>query len=179
MMGIICNLLLGFLESKSNKKTVEKIKNKAGLAGKEFKSEQLYPEEEWQSLLNAACEVLGVDGDTASQLFAEYTIDILTDKFESLFGSSDSALDLLRKVPRIHLDFPASMGTVTKEKLKLAVDEGNKIVFHYNSPNKLCTFLKALAEQVFKHYNETGYSIVENQCTKNGAEYCEIVITTK
>ena len=179
MMGVICNLLLGFLEAKSDKETVEKIKKKAGLAGVEFKAEQIYPEETWQSLLNAACEVLGVDGDTAEQLFAEYAIDVLVDKFGSFFNSSNTALDLFRKVPKIHLDLPASMGMTTEEKLKLVVDEGNKIVFHYSSPNQLCTFLKTFAEHVFKHYNETGYSIVENQCVKEGAEYCEIVITTK
>ena len=171
MMGVVCNLLLGFLEVKSNKETVEKIKKKAGLAEVKFKAEQIYPEETWQSLLNAACEVLGVDSDTAEQLFAEYSVGILADKFGSFFKSSDSSLDLFRKVPKLHLDLPASMGVTTEEKLKLVVDEENKIIFHYKSPNQLCTFLKALAEQVFKHYSETGYSIVENQCVKNGAKY--------
>jgi hypothetical protein len=176
MMGVICNLLLGFLETKSDKETFEKIKKKAGIEGKEYKTVQIYPEETWQILLDSACEILGIDRDTAEQLFAEYTIDVLLDKFSNFFKISDTALDLLRKVPKIHLDLPASMGAKTEQKLRLIVDDEFKIVFHYKSPNLLCGFLKKLAEQVFKHYNTTKYSIIENQCLKDGAEYCEIVI---
>jgi hypothetical protein len=179
MMGAICNLLIGFLEVKSDKETVEEIKKKAGLAGREFKTEQIYPEEEWQSLLNAACDVLDVDRETAEKLFAENVIGELIDKFGSYFRASDSALSLLKKVPKIHIILPASMGLTTQEKIKLVTNDENKIIYHYNSPNKLCIFLKTLAEQVFKYYNETGYNIVENQCIKQGADYCEIIISTK
>jgi hypothetical protein len=179
MMGLICNLLLGFIEKKSDKKTVEEIKKKAGIAWEKFKTEQIYPDETWQKLLNATCEVLGVNKDIAEKLFAEYTIDALVNNFGSFFKSSPSALELFRKVPKIHLDLPASMGATTLEKLKLMVDSEKQIIFYYRSPNQLCTFLKALAEHVFKQYKETGYSIVEKQCVKDGAEYCEIVINIK
>ena len=179
MMGIIFNFLINFLEAKSDKETVEEMKKKAGLEGKEFKAEKIYPEEEWQNLLNAACEILGVDKEIAEKMFAENVISALINKFGSYFRISDSAFSLLRKIPKIHLDLPASMGVITEEKLKIVADEENKIIFHYKSPNNLCILMKTLIEQVFKHYNETGYSIVENQCVKQGADHCEIVITTK
>ncbi|MCE7747710.1 MAG: hypothetical protein GPJ51_04895 [Candidatus Heimdallarchaeota archaeon] len=178
-MGIVCNLLLGFVEARSDKETVKKVLNEAGLSGKDFRSEKIYTEEEWQVLLDATIKVLGVDRDIGERMFAEYAVGVMADKFGAFFRSSDTALDLLRKVPKIHLDLPGSMGAMTKEKIKLVVDEENKLVYHYCSPNRLCTFLKVLTEQVFNYYNEIGYGIEETQCMKDGAEYCEIVITSK
>lgn len=175
-MGVICDILCRFAEEKGGRAGLESIRQEAGLPGREFRWEEIVPEKDWQALLDAAAKGLGVDRDTAERVFAEYAIGVLSDKFGSLFRACDTPLDFLRRVPKIHLDFPSSMGAATREKLKLASDQGNRIVYHYDSPNRLCVFLTALAEQVFKKYKATDYSIEETRCKKRGAARCEIVI---
>jgi len=176
MMGVMHFLLLGFVESLSDKETVEKIIKDAGLSGRHFRFEQLYPEDQWQRLFDASIKALHIDRDAAEKKFAEYAANNLAEKFGSFFRSSKTPLDLLRKVPRIHLDLPRAMGATTEKKIELVVDKENMIVYHYRSPNKLCIFLMALVERIFKYYEVTDYSIYENRCLKAGADYCEIVI---
>ncbi|MCK5628989.1 MAG: heme NO-binding domain-containing protein [Nanoarchaeota archaeon] len=179
MMGLICNLLLKFAEEKTDKSTLEEIKNRLGIPEKGFKTEKIYPEDEWQRFLNAIAKTLDVDNDTAEQMFAEYAMSLLPVQFESVFRNSANALDFLRKVPGMLLNLPALTGLATKEKIKMVIDEKNKIVYHYNSPNHLCTFLKSMIKLVFQYYKEYDYCIKGTQCMKDGKNYCEIIITCK
>lgn len=178
-MGVICDILVGFIEKNSDEATVEKIKSRAGMPGRSFAWHEIVKEEDWQRLLKAAGEELGVEASVAEQMFAEHSIGILTDKFGSFFRISSTPLDLLRKVAKIHLDFPSSMGMRTRKKLELAVDAPDRLIYHYRSPNRLCVFLKALAVKVFEHYGENQYAITETQCMKEGAEWCEIVMSVE
>ena len=179
MMGMICNLLLKFAEEKTDKNTLEKIKKELGIPEKGFKTEKIYPEEEWQRFLNAIAKTLRVGSDTAEQMFAEYAMRLLPVQFGSVFRSSVNAIDFLRKIPGMLLNLPALTGSATKEKIKIVSDEKNRLVYHYNSPNHLCTFLKSLVKLVFQYYKESHYSIKETQCMKDGRNYCEIIITYK
>ena len=179
MMGMICNLLLKFAEEKTDKNTLEKIKKELGIPEKGFKTEKIYPEEEWQRFLNAIAKTLRVGSDTAEQMFAEYAMRLLPVQFGSVFRSSVNAIDFLRKIPGMLLNLPALTGSATKEKIKIVSDEKNRLVYHYNSPNHLCTFLKSLVKLVFQYYKESHYSIKETQCMKYVRNYCEIIITYK
>lgn len=177
MMGLICNLLLDMAESRAGPDAPERILREAGLPGRTFKSELIYPEEDWQQLATAAAELLGVDADAAERAFAEHVLPVLEERFGAFFRSSGGAMALLRKVPKIHLDFPRAMGAETEEKLMILADEDQRLVYRYCSPNQLCTFLVALAEQVMVHYGEVGWRIEQTQCMKDGAPFCEIAFT--
>jgi len=177
MMGVICDMMTSFIRERSDQATLERVMAAAGMPGKNFSWHEIVPEEDWQRLLQTAAKELDAGADGAERLFAEFAAGVLVDKFGSFFRISRTGLDLLRKVAKIHLDLPRSMGRKTQKKLVLAVDEPDRIIYHYRSPNRLCVFLIALAERIFAHYGETGYTITEHSCIKRGDDFCEIEIT--
>lgn len=171
MMGIILNLLLSFLEEKKGKEVAAKVKKEAGF--EEIKSEKHYTAEQWQTLLKAVLDEFGVDAETGQILFAQWVVTPVLDKFGSFFRASKSTLDLLERVPKIHLDLAASSGVKIEEKLKLVERTSDSITIHYESPNKMCIFLKELAKVAFGYYGEK-CEITESKCMDKGDSYCEI-----
>lgn len=177
MMGLIFNLALDMIEAKGGAQARTRALERAEQPGRAFKSELVYPEADWQRLAAAAAAVLDVDADTAERGLAEYAVPVLAERFGAFFRASEDAMAFLRRVPKIHLDFPRAMGAQTEEKLAIAADEEKRIVYHYCSPNQLCTFLMAAAERVHQRYGTEQWEIVQTQCMKQGASHCEIVIT--
>ncbi len=172
MMGVIMNYLLDFVTEIGGKDAREKIKEKVGLKEERFQDNINYPEEEFQKLLEVILEVLNVDAETAEKEFAHWIIKRLQKDVPEYFRRAKSAYELLKNQPLVHREWP-SLGGKPQAKISMVKCEPDEIIFRYESPNKLCTFMKTLIEDVFKIYGEKG-EITEEECMKKGDHYCII-----
>jgi hypothetical protein len=175
MMGIIILCLAGFTEEKEGKSGKERLLKEAGLDEKIIEATKVYPEEEFQRLVTAYIKLFDRDVETFERQFAVYMIGILKQRFPKYFESAKNAKEFLIKVPQIHTSFPTAGTGIIVEKIKIDRLEEERLIFHYESPNKLCTFMKTLIEQVLQVYGEKG-NIIETQCMKKRKDYCEIIV---
>lgn len=142
-----------------------------------YRLDTVYADDEWQRLLAATCEVLGVSQETAERLFAERFGQDALARWPAWFETSRDARHFLERQQTIHNTFAtgvrdpaARKGIEDKFRLELLEKE---IVARYRSPNRLCGLYKELAKWVLAHFRETAV-IEETRCAKRGDEECEI-----
>jgi hypothetical protein len=180
VVGLIQKLLLDFVEAKAGPEAVAEVKRRAGVAeGKRFRLDTVYADDEWQRLLNAACEVLGVSREQAEEAYAEFFGEDAFRRWPKWFEISKDARSFLARQPIIHNFFATALQDpearkAVNDKFQLEQDERG-ITTRYRSPNGHCGLYKALARWVLKRYGEAA-EITEPRCTRRGDAECEIRI---
>lgn len=176
MMGHINNMLLHMVEKHHGKGGVTRLMALAGLSTHRYHPEVIYPEAEFQALYRATKELYGVGDDAAQKAFADYFMEESPKKFPAIFKVAGGARRLLEMVPTIHKQWPsaASQGEF-REKVTLVGSHPDRLVFKYDSPNRLCSVLRFVAENVLSHYGEQG-TVTETQCALSGAPWCEVAV---
>lgn len=176
MMGHIHTLLIKMVEKHHGEAGVVRIFSLAGLPRKPYHTECIYPEEEFQALYRAVKEVYGVGDEAAQKTFSDYFMEVSPVMFPGIFKYAGSARGLLEKVPTIHRQFPSAASAKDfREKLSIFESTPERLVFKYQSPNRLCGVLCFVAEGVLKHYSEPG-QVTQTQCALAGAPWCEVEI---
>ena len=136
----------------------------------------VYPEEEFQALYRATKELYGVDDEAAQRAFSDYFMEISPKLLPAIFKEAGNARGLLEKIPMIHKQWPAAASAEDfREKLWIVLSEADRIVFKYDSPNRLCGVLRFVAEGVLRHYGESG-RVTETQCVSKGSAWCEVEV---
>jgi len=95
------------------------------------------------------------------------------------FEISPTARHFILRQPVIHNGFAASAQKPEEtlpvgEKFKLE-EHSTHVAMHYDSPNRMCAFYKALLRLILQHYGEDA-EIEEVECVNTGALTCEIHI---
>lgn len=176
MMGHINNLLLRLVDARAGPEAVGRVFEIAGLRPREFRTEEIYPEAEFQALYDAVKDLFDLDDEAAQDAFAEFFLEVSPRMFPAIFTVAGSARALLERVPLIHKQWPsaASAGGF-REKVILAEAGDRHIVYRYESPNRLCGVLTRAAELTLEHFDESG-SVTERRCVHDGAPWCEVEI---
>lgn len=180
MVGLIHKILFDLIEAKANASTVLEVKRRAGVdPERRFRIDTVYPDDEWQRLLAAACEVLGVSQDDAEIAFADHFMNDAKRRWHMWFEMSQSAREFLVRQQTIHNAFATGVRDPDARRGmedKFRIEElENEIIAHYHSPNQLCGLYKALARWLLDNYRETA-TVEERRCTKRGDPECEIHI---
>jgi hypothetical protein len=176
MMGHINNMLLRMVGKHHGVGGVERLFAIAGLSAREYQPEVIYPEEEFQALYRAAKELYGVDDDAAQKAFSDYFVEESPKMFPAIFKVAGSARRLLEMVPTIHKQWPSAASQEEfREKVSILRSDSDRLVFKYDSPNRLCGVLRFVAEGVLSHYGEEG-TVTELQCVLTGAAWCEVEV---
>jgi predicted hydrocarbon binding protein len=170
MMGVISNLLAQMIEKMKGKVGKEKFLEKAGFP-KGFKNTKIYSNNNWQMIVAAAVEITGFKSEELQEKFAKFVLPVIKKKFGFYFEMSSDALSFLGKIPNVHQMWPGK-GSNKEEKFEKIKADKKEVIFKYKSPNMLCIFIKSLALEIFKYYNEKPI-IKENSCMLKGDEYCE------
>jgi hypothetical protein len=181
LVGLIPKILLGFVESQAGSGAVDEIRRRAGVQPERtYRLHDSCDDGEWQRLLSATVEVLGISLEQALDLYAEYFLKDARRRFPMWFEMSHSARDFLRRQPAIHNTFASSVGgaeasreITDKFRVEISQDE---VVTHYVSPNRLCRLYVALARAVLKEYGEQA-TITHDSCMHDGDEECLIRIS--
>ena len=176
MMGHINNLLIQMVKKHHGSDGVSRLFDLARTQEKRYQPEIVYPEDEFQSLYEAAKQLYGVDDETAQKAFSDYFMEVSPAMFPAIFKIAGNARSLFEKVPTIHKQWPsaASAGDF-REKLSVVESSEERLIFKYDSPNRLCGVLRFVSEGVLTHYREKG-TVSEIQCARKGAPWCEIEV---
>jgi len=178
VVGLLPKILLDLIEATAGTAAVEKTRKRAGLPpDQRFRLDAVYPDDEWQRLLAAACDVLCLTQEQVEAAFAEFFGRDALQRWPVWFRTSANARKFLERQPTIHntlvtglRDAAARVGIEDKFRVE---SRENELVTHYRSPNRLCGLYMALAGWALRHYGERA-SIDQPRCAKRGDEECEI-----
>jgi len=159
MMGLIHRILLNMVADQGGAKAVKTVKKQAGVAPDVvYRMNEPYPDDEWQRLFGAACDVLDCSPRRAEELFAAAFLADAQERFPKWFEMCKTARALLELQPVIHNGFATGLRSPADRKQvveKFTLEKfDDRIVTHYRSPNKLCGLYVRLAERVLEHYGE-------------------------
>lgn len=178
MIGLIHRTLFDLVSSVGGPQAREEIKRRAGVPLEQhFSIGDVYPDEQWQALFAATCEVLQLPPGEAEEKFAEAFLADALRRWPVWFQMARSARDLMERQPVIHnslatgVQDPAARKAV-QDKFRVERREG-ELLTHYCSPNRLCGLYIALVQRVLAYYRENA-TVEELQCMKHGAAECII-----
>jgi hypothetical protein len=172
VLGYPLKLLLNTIETRHGREAVVRTLVEAGLpADRVYKLNEPYADSEAQRLLAAASQLVSVD-DIAKAFFDETLV-----RFPTWFAMCKTSRQLLEMQPEIHNTFAHGLQRpqdrdAVREKFRLEKLD-DELVVHYRSPHRLCDMYKAIAELVFRHYQDKG-TIDEPRCMKRGDAECEL-----
>lgn len=178
MVGLIPKVLLDLVETLRGVDAANDMKRRAGIdPERRFRLDTVYPDEEWQRLLSAACAVLEVTQEQAEVAYAAHFMRDAQARWPVWFDMSKTARQFLLRQQTIHNTFATGVRDAEaragiRDKFRIEEHE-RELVTHYRSPNELCGLYKALARWVLDHYSETA-TIDERTCMKRGDAECEI-----
>ena len=180
LVGLIHHMLLDWIKARGGVEAVSEVKRRARVpAQKQFRLSEVYDDEEFQRLLAAVGEVLGLSQSQLEDEFAAACFEDLLGRWPTFFRISRNAREFLERQPAIHNSFasgalnPADRQGIT-DKFRLERLE-KETVTHYNSVNRLCGFYMAIARSVIDYYEDQA-TIEELQCMRKGDPECEIHI---
>lgn len=183
MVGIIHELLFGFVEKNFGTEAVKNVKDPAGVGrDRKFRLDTICPDDEWSRIINSVIKVSGLEPEQAETAFARHCGEELLSRFAGFFNGVTSARDMIKRQPAIHNSIAASVQDpqarkFIMDKFRLEEKDGETIM-HYVSPNRLCVFYKGLAQWLADHFNET-VEIHEPRCVKKGDSECEVHVKYK
>lgn len=180
MVGLILKVLIDLVEETAGGEAVAEVRRRAGVPeDQRYRLDTVYPDVEWQRLLKATCEVLGLTQDQAEVAYAEFFGRDALARWPVWFAMSADARQFLERQQTIHNTFATGVQDTEarrgiQDKFRLEKLD-HELIAHYRSPNELCGLYKALARWVLDHYHEEA-TIAETTCMKRGAPECEIHI---
>jgi hypothetical protein len=172
LLGYPLKLLLNAIERRHGRETVVRTLVEAGIpADRVYRLNEPYADSEAQRLTAAAMQFISVE-DIAEAFFQ----DTLA-RFPTWFAMCKTSRQFLEMQPEIHNTFAHGLQRpqdrdAVRDKFRLEKLD-DELVVHYRSPHRLCEMYKAIARQVFKHYQDRA-TIDEPQCMMRGDAECEL-----
>lgn len=180
MVGLMPKTLLDFVESSAGAERACEVRRLAGISDdRRFRIDEVYDDDEWRRMLDAARVVLDVSQADAERAFADFFFEDALRRWPMWFRMSGTAREFLERQPRIHNGFATGVASPSdreaiNDKFTLEQNPG-ELIMHYRSPNQLCGLYMALARWIINHYGDEA-TIEETSCLKQGANECEIHI---
>lgn len=176
MMGHVMTLLIRFVEEQGGPQAVARAFEHAGLERVDYRFDTAYPEQDFARLLGASVATLGATSQQAELGFAEFFMRVSPELFPAMFRQSGNARTMLERIPHLHRSIPAanSRGALLN-KLSIERSDPDELVYRYDSPHRLCLFLRRSCELVLKHYGESG-TVTERACVHTGAPACLVAV---
>lgn len=179
MVGLIQKTMIDLIEEKGGAAAVAAVREKAAIpVDRVFRIGDVYPDDEFQRLLAATCEVLNVKAEQAFDAFAEVFFKDATVRFGKWFDLAKNSHQFLIFQTTIHNTFASGVvdpkeRRAVQDKTSVEQISDRYIVTHYRSPNKLCGLYKSLGGWVARYYGDE-ITIDEATCMLRGDDACEI-----
>lgn len=178
MVGLIQFLLLDMVKKSAGEDVARDILERAGVGpDRTYKIDEAYDDDEFQRILNSACERLGISRRDAERAFAAHFMKDAVKRWPMWFKISRNSRELLRRQPAIHNGFASGLANESdrnkvRDKFQFE-DRDEELVVYYKSPNDLCGVFADLANEIAGHYGES-LTIDEPKCLRRGDDACEI-----
>jgi hypothetical protein len=167
-------MLLNAIESRHGHDAVLETLAEAGLpADRTFRLNEPYPDSEVERLTAAVMRRISLE-DVAEAFFQDTVV-----RFPTWFAMCKTSRQFLEMQPEIHNTFAVGLQRpedreAVRDKFRLEKLE-DVLVVHYRSPNRMCGMYKAIAQRVFRHYQDRA-TIDEPRCMNQGDDECELRI---
>jgi hypothetical protein len=174
LLGYPLQLVLNAIEARHGNAAVIQTLTEAGLpADRVYRLNEPYADIEAQRLSASAFQRISME-DIAKAFFDDTIV-----RFPTWFKMCKTSREFLEMQPEIHNTFAHGLQrpeerAAVREKFRLEKLE-NELVVHYRSANRLCDMYKAIAQHVFRHYQDEA-TIEEPWCMKRGDTECELRI---
>lgn len=110
MIGLIHMILFDTIESLAGAEAVREVKRRAGVGNdRVFGMNEVCDDAEWQRLLGAACDVLGVTQAQAEEVYADQFVRDAQRRWPAWFAMARTAREFLERQPGIHNTFATSV----------------------------------------------------------------------
>jgi hypothetical protein len=173
-LGYPMKLLLNAIESRHGREAVVQTLEQAGIpVDRNYRLNEFYDDTEIQRLSAAAFQRISLE-DVAEAFYKDTLV-----RFPTWFEMCKTSREFLEMQPEIHNTFAVGLmrpeeRDAVRDKFRLEKLE-DELVVHYRSPNRLCDMYKAIAQHIFRHYNDDA-TIHEPRCVKRGDSECEMRI---
>jgi heme-NO-binding protein len=174
VLGYPLKLLLNAIESRHGHGAVVRVLAEAGAPpDRVFRLNEPYDDSEAQRLTLAASKLISVE-DIADAFFTDTVV-----RFPTWYQMCKTSRQFLEMQPEVHNTFAVGLQrpedrNAVRDKFRLE-KLADELVVHYRSPHHLCDMYKAIAQCVFRHYQENA-TIDEPRCMKRGDDACELRI---
>ncbi|MCB9852089.1 MAG: heme NO-binding domain-containing protein [Phycisphaerales bacterium] len=178
MVGLVHTVLLNMIDKQTGTAATADIRRMAGLAPEqEFRIDENYDDAEFLRLFVSTCERLGLTQAQAESAFARAFYEDAVKRWPTWFRISRNAREFLKRQPGIHNGFATGISDSSaragiRDKFRVE-DRADRLIVHYKSPNRLCGYYVALANEIFDHYHDSA-RIEHMKCMLNGDDACEI-----
>lgn len=159
MIGVIPQLLVGFLDEIAGPGTRKVILAEAGLdpEATRFRLDAEVPDPAVRRLVEVACGRLDATEAQVFALFAPYFLTHARAAFPGFFRNVEGARAFLLRQPAIHNSLAAGLRDPQRRAVadKFRVEGTPRGVrMHYNSPNRMAALYTALAHELARSYGE-------------------------
>jgi hypothetical protein len=174
VLGYPLKLLLSIIENRYGREGVVETLKEAGIpTDRRYRLNDPYDDSEARRLSEVVSR--RVPPEEIAEAFFKDTLV----RFPTWFQMCKTSREFLEMQPQIHNTFAHSLQqpeeqNAVRDKFRLEKLE-DELVVHYRSPNVMCDMYRAIAQHVFRHYEDNG-TIDEPRCMKRGDEECEIRI---
>ncbi len=177
MKGVIFNILEEFIISHSSEQVYEEIFAMCPLHSRDgFVAPGTYPDSDLNSIVAAACDRLGMEPNNAIMLFGEFLFTGLAQRYPQFLADRSDPLEFLSTVNDvIHVEVCKLMQGTNLPQIECYRHDDGSMTVHYRSKRQLCLLLHGLLIGVGKHFS-VEFSISENQCMHDGADFCQFSV---
>ncbi len=132
-----------------------------------------YPDERLRGVVDRVCRLTGAGEDEILHDFGVFAAQqTFARLYPAFFSIAPTARDFLLTVEtRIHELVRATIPNAAPPRLKVGPSGEDGVEISYDSPRRLCTLLRGLAEGTAKHYGEAA-TIEELTCMRRGDDAC-------
>jgi predicted hydrocarbon binding protein len=130
------------------------------------------------AMLSTLSQVEGRAVSVLLEEFGEFIISPLMETYGYIVNPSWKTLDLIEHAEeKIHTVIRTTDTNATPPAILCTRSAPNEVIVHYNSPRKMCRFMRGMAKGIARHYHEQ-VSMSETSCMLENASECVLVIRT-
>lgn len=178
MHGAIFKQFKDFVAATLGAGAWDDLRDQAGVDRTIYMSTRSYPDDELLALLAAASEATGTPEQELLEEFGEFLGPALLEMYRAQIDDAWDAIDLIDHTEdAIHEVVRLREPEADPPALETTRVDGSTVDVHYTSDRHLCGLAKGITAAVGDHFDQS-LSVRESQCMLDGADSCELRITT-
>jgi hypothetical protein len=176
MQGFIHLLLEAYVSETIGAQHLRPIRQMAHIPGPPLAT-QHYPDQMTMQLLQAVADYQGVALDDLLYHFGVYFMKapLMHQHYRPFLEGHTSARSLLEDVPMIHRHLGKTFKEASLPELRYINHAPELLEIVYDSPRRLCRFLRGILDGVSQQFNEP-LEVREMECQLRGSPACRILV---
>lgn len=176
MHGVIFAELKKYVVARLGGQAWNDLVQAAGLGGKVFLPNLVYPDEELVKLVSTASELTGKNAQDILEDFGEFIASDLLVMYSAQINPTWRTLDVIEHTERlIHTTVRVKVPGAKPPELVAWRQDPDSVRIEYRSARHLCGVAKGIARGIARHYKEL-VKVTEAECMLKGDALCDITV---